>query len=58
MPPTNDDMVIADGVLKQVRLQIYVECDLRAAEMVAVGRFDGLRLGDKVTVKFWATPFK
>ena len=56
--PTDDDMVVADGMLQQVGLQIDIQGDLRAAEMVAVRRFDGLGLRDKETVEFWATPFK
>ena len=58
MSPTDDDVVVADGMLKQVRLQVDIERDLRAAEMVAVRRLDGFGLGDEVTVKFRATPFK
>ena len=58
MPPTDDDMVVADGMLKQIRLQVHIECDLRATEMLAVWRFDGLRFGDKIAVEFGATPFK
>ena len=58
MPSTDDDVVVADGMLEQIRLQVYVECDLRATEMVAVWRFDGLRFGDKKAVELGATPFK
>ena len=58
MSPTDDDVVVTDGMLEQIRLQVHLKCDLRAAEMIAVRRFDGLCFGDKVTVKFWATPFK
>ena len=58
MTPTDDDMVVADGVLQQIRLQVHVERDLCAAEMVAVGRFDGFGLSDVVTVKLRTAPFK
>ncbi len=50
MPSTDDDVVVADGMLKQIRLQVHIECDLRAAEMIAIWRFDGLRFGDKITI--------
>lgn len=58
MPPANDDMVVADGVLEQIRLQIDIERDLRATEMVTVRHLNGSCFGDKETVEFWATPFK
>ena len=58
MSSTNDDMVVAYGVLKQIRLQIYVECDLRAAEMVAVWGLDGLCFSNEIAVKVWAAPFE
>ena len=48
MRSTDDDMVVADGMLEQIRLQIHIERDLRAAEMVAVRCFYGLCLGDKI----------
>ena len=50
MPPTDDDVVVADGMLEQVRLQVYVERDLCATEMVAVRRFDGLGFCDEITI--------
>ena len=58
MSSSNDDMMVTDGMLEQIRLQVDVERDLGAAEMVAVRRFDGLCLGDEVTVEFLATPFE
>ena len=50
MPSANDDVMVADGMLQQIGLQVYVERDLRAAKMVAVGRLYGLCFGDKKTV--------
>ena len=50
MPTTENDVVVADGMLKQIRLQVHVECDLRAAEMLAVWRFNGFGLCDEITV--------
>lgn len=58
MSSTNDDVVVADGVLQQVRFQVYIERDLRATEMVAVRRFYGFGLCDEITVQFRATPFE
>ena len=58
MSSADDDMVVADGMLEQVGLQIHIQGDLCAAEMVAVGRFDGFGLGDEETVHLRATPFK
>ena len=50
VPPTDDDVMVADGMLQQIRLQVDIERNLRAAEMVAVRRLDGLRLRDEITV--------
>ena len=58
MPPTDDDMVVADGMLEQIRLQINAKSDLCATEMLAVRCFDGLCLGNKIAFKLWATPFE
>ena len=58
MSPTDDDVVVADGMLEQVRLQVHVERDLCATEMVAVGRFDGFGLRDEIAVQLRATPFE
>ena len=58
MTPTDDDVVVADGVLQQIRLQVHVERDLCAAEMVAVGRFDGFGLCHEIPVQLRTTPFK
>ena len=55
---TDNDVVVADGMLEQIRLQVHVECDLRTAEMVAVRCFDGFGFSDEITVKFCAAPFK
>ena len=56
--PTDDDVMVADGMLEQVRLQVYVERDLCAAEMVAVRRLDSLGLRDEIAVQLRATPFE
>ena len=58
MSPTDNDVVVAYGMLQQVRLQVDIERDLRAAEVVAVGHFDGFRFGDEVAVEFRPAPFK
>ena len=58
MSTANDDVVIADGMLEQVRLQIDIERDLRAAEMVAVRRCHGLSLDNEITVQLRTTPFE
>ena len=58
MSSTDDGVVVADGMLEQIRLQVHIERDLRAAEMVAVRRFDGFSFCDKAAVKFRTTPFK
>ena len=58
MSSANDDVVIADGMLEQVWLQIHVKRDLRAAEMVAVRRRHGLRLNNEITIQLRATPFE
>ena len=55
---TDDDVVVADGMLEQVRLQVHVKRDLRAAEMVAVRCLYGLGLRDEITVQLWAAPFE
>ena len=56
--PTDDDMVVADGMLEQRRLQVHIERDLCATKMVAVGRFDGFGFGNEITIQFRAAPFK
>ena len=58
MSPTDNDVVVANGVLEQIRLQVDVERDLCATKMVAVRCFDGLCLGDEIAVNFLAAPFK
>ena len=58
MSSTDDDVVVADGMLKQVRFQVHVERDLCATEMVAVRRFDGFGLCNEIAVEFRATPFE
>ena len=50
MSPTDDNMMVADGVLEQIRFQVHIERDLCAAEMVAVRCFDGLCFDDEITV--------
>ena len=56
--PTDDDVVVADRMLEQVRLQVHIERDLSAAEMVTIRHFDGLRLGDEIMVQLRTAPFK
>ena len=58
MSPTDDDVVVADGMLEQVRLQVHVERDLCATEMVAVRRFDGFSFRDEIAVQLRAAPFE
>ena len=58
MSPTDDDVVVADGMLEQVRLQVHVERDLCATEMVAVRCCNGLGLCDKIAVKLRPSPFE
>ena len=58
MSSTDDDVVVADGMLEQIRLQVDVQGDLRTTEMFAVGRFDGFSFGDEITVQLRAAPFK
>ena len=50
MLPSDDDMVVANGMLEQIRLQVHIERDLRAAEMVAVRALNGLRLRNEITI--------
>ena len=57
MPSTDDDVVVTDGMLQQIRLQVDVKGDLRAAEVVAVRRCYGLCLGDDITVELRTAPF-
>ena len=54
----DDDVVVADGMLEQVRLQVHVERDLCATEMVAVRHFYGFGLCDEIMVQLWAAPFE
>jgi hypothetical protein len=58
MPTSHNDVVVADGMLQQIRLQVYNERDLRAAEMVTLWGLDGLCFGNEITVHFRAAPFK
>ena len=58
MSPTDDDVVVANGMLEQIRLQVDVERDLCATKMVTVRRFDGLCLNDKISVQLGTSPFK
>ena len=56
--PTDNYMMVADGMLQQVGPQIDIQSDLRATEMVAIRHFDGRCLGDEITVKLGTSPFK
>lgn len=58
MSTTDDDMVVAYGMLEQVRLQIDVERNLRATEMVAIRRFHSFCLGNEIMVELRAAPFE
>ena len=58
MSSTDDDVVVADGLLEQVGFQVHVERDLCATEMVAVRRFDGFGLCNEIAVQLRTTPFE
>ena len=51
-------MMVANGMLEQVRLQVHTQSDLCAAKMLAVRCFDGFGFSDEIAIKFWTSPFK
>ena len=58
MLPSDDDMVVAYGMFQQIGLEVDVEGDLGAAEMLAIRCLHGLGFGDKKTIQFGTSPFE
>lgn len=58
MSSAYDDVVIADGMLEQIRFQVHVKRNLRAAEMLTVRSLDSFGLSNEITVQLRTTPFK